>query len=89
MATLRTFDGAAEDWDARQRLGDLRWQDWKFTIGSGIRFVIPQFPIRLYLAKRFEIDENGNVDWQTGNLFSGGDEGRGLDLVFSIGAEFF
>lgn len=89
MATLRTFDGDAENWDEREKIADLQWQDWMFTIGTGIRFVIPQFPIRLYLAKRFSIDENGEVEWETGNLFSGDEEGRGLDLVFSIGAEFF
>lgn len=88
-ATLRTFDGSAEDWDARERMNDLKLEDWLFTIGTGIRFVIPQFPIRLYLAKRFKYDANGDIEWQTGNLFSGDEEGRGLDLVFSIGAEFF
>ncbi len=89
-ATLRTFDADAADWDDRQRLTDLTAQDWLFTVGTGIRFVIPQFPIRLYLARRFEIDEDGDVEWQTGNLFSGGDSdsGRGLDLIFTIGIEF-
>ena len=90
-ATLRTFAADAADWNDRERLNDLRLQDWQFSLGTGIRFVIPQFPIRLYLAKRFEYDENGNIQWQTGNLFNGGnlDSGRGLDLVFTIGAEFF
>ncbi len=88
MATLRGFDND-EVWNTRERLNDLEWQDWKFTIGSGIRFVIPQFPIRLYLAKRFQVGPDGEIDWQQGNLFSGDDENAGLDLVFSIGAEFF
>jgi len=80
-----------ENWDDRQKLSEMELQDWQFTIGSGIRFVIPQFPIRLYLARRFTYDQNGNLEWQTGNLFNGGDpdSGRGLDLVFTIGAEFF
>ena len=89
-ATLRTF-GDSSQWSDRQRLTDLQLADWQFSMGTGIRFVIPQFPIRLYLAKRFEYDESGNIEWQTGNLFNGGDvnSGRGLDLVFTIGAEFF
>lgn len=91
-AVLRTFtDGSGSDFQERELLRDLRLQDWQFTIGTGIRFVIPQFPIRLYLAKRFKYDESGNVEWQTGNLFNDGDpnSGKGLDLVFTIGAEFF
>ncbi|HKK49080.1 MAG TPA: outer membrane protein assembly factor BamA [Alkalispirochaeta sp.] len=89
-ATLRTF-GDSSQWSDRERLTDLQLADWQFSMGTGIRFVIPQFPIRLYLAKRFEYDESGNIEWQTGNLFNGGDvnSGRGLDLVFTIGAEFF
>ncbi len=82
-------DGAP-NWDARQRLSDVQREHWKFSVGSGIRFVIPQFPIRLYLAKRFKYDANGDIEWQTGNLFNNGfEDGRGLDLVFTIGAEFF
>lgn len=85
-----TFVEGARLYENRTDIGQGGLEDMRFTIGSGIRFVIPQFPVRLYLAKRFQFDENGNVEWQTGNLFSGGGgEGRGLDLVFTIGAEFF
>jgi outer membrane protein insertion porin family len=90
-ALLRTFTGTGIDFDNRERLTEATLPDWQFTIGTGIRFVIPQFPIRLYLAKRFQFDEDGNVEWQTGNLFNDGDpnSGKGMDLVFTIGAEFF
>mgnify|MGYP006276101607 CR=1 FL=1 len=90
-STLRTIDADAADWQDRELLSELELSDWQFSVGTGIRFVIPQFPIRLYLAKRFEYDQNGDIEWQTGNLFNGGDSdsGRGVDLVFTIGAEFF
>ena len=90
-ALLRTFTGTGIDFENRERINDAVLQDWQFTIGTGIRFVIPQFPIRLYLAKRFKFDESGNVEWQAGNLFNDGDPSgtKGLDLVFTIGAEFF
>jgi len=91
-AVLRTFtDGSGANFNERELLRDTELQDWQFTIGTGIRFVIPQFPIRLYLAKRFKYDESGNIEWQTGNLFNDGDpnSGKGMDLVFTIGAEFF
>lgn len=79
-----------EDWTSRDRLGEITARDWKFSMGSGIRFVIPQFPIRLYLAKRFTINDSNDIDWVTGNLFnSNSSEGGGLELVFTIGSEFF
>lgn len=91
-AVMQTFtDGSGSNFNERDLLRDTTLQDWQFTIGTGIRFVIPQFPIRLYLAKRFKYDESGNIEWQTGNLFNDGDpnSGKGMDLVFTIGAEFF
>lgn len=91
-AVIRTFtDGSGSNFNERELLQDTQLQDWQFTLGTGIRFVIPQFPIRLYLAKRFVYDESGNIEWQTGNLFNDGDadSGKGVDLVFTIGAEFF
>lgn len=57
---------------------------WMFGVGAGLRLVIPQLPIRLYIAKRFGIDESGSLVPQTGNLFNTGQEGSGLDLVFAI-----
>ena len=61
----------------------------RFTFGGGIRFTIPQFPIRFYIAKRFLV-RNGMVEWQTSPLFNGaGIPGGGVDLVFSIGTDLF
>ena len=60
-----------------------------FTFGGGIRFTIPQFPIRLYFAKRFRIVD-GQVEWQTSPLFNGDNTpGGGIDFVFSIGTDLF
>ena len=67
-------------------LGDIN--NFDFSFGGGIRFVIPQFPIRLYLAKRFQI-VNGQVEWKQGSLFNGGSPTGGVDFVFSIGTGFF
>ena len=87
---FRTFEGSST-WSDRQRILDANMQDWTYTIGAGFRFVIPQFPIRLYLGKRFRFDQNGDIAWQRGNLFRGSDPSGtdGLDLIFTIGAEFF
>jgi outer membrane protein insertion porin family len=59
-------------------------ENLRFSYGGGIRFTIPQFPIRLSLAKRFRIVDN-KVVWEPGAI--GGDPNnpyKGLDLVVSF-----
>jgi outer membrane protein insertion porin family len=68
-----------------QNMCPMSIDDFYFSFGGGIRFSIPQFPIRIYLAKRFKT-ENGRVVWQDGDLplF-----GTSLDFVISIGGDTF
>jgi outer membrane protein insertion porin family len=83
------FFDAAAIWQDRDDLGELGVENMLFSFGTGFRFVIPQFPIRIYLARRFLI-EDGEVVWQTGGLFNPDNEpGRGMEFVFSIGTELF
>ena len=59
-------------------------ENMRFSYGGGIRFTLPQFPIRLSLAKRFKVVD-GEVEWQSGALF--GDPSNpflGLDIVVSF-----
>ncbi|AFG37605.1 outer membrane protein assembly factor BamA [Spirochaeta africana] len=74
-------------------LGDIRdtqFQDGLYGIGAGIRFSIPQLPISLYLARLFEIDDDGSIAWQTGELFNrDNEEGKGLRFVLSFSTSFF
>lgn len=69
------------------KLSDLGSENTKyyFTFGSGFRFVLRQFPLRVYFAKRFLVQE-GEVQWQRGNLTSSDDlaDTSGLDLIFTI-----
>ena len=59
--------------------------DFLFSFGAGIRFSIPQFPIRLYLAKRFKTVD-GKAQWQDGDLpFFG----ASVDFVISLGGDTF
>ncbi len=77
-------------YEERSDIGQLGIENMRFSLGAGLRFVIPQFPIRLYFTRRFLVDNNGNVEWQTGSLFNRNNrEGRGWDFVFSIGTELF
>jgi outer membrane protein insertion porin family len=66
-------------------LADLNSDDFLFSFGGGLRFTIPQFPIRLYLAKRFKT-EAGKVQWQEGDLSI---FGLSLDFVISLGGDTF
>jgi len=37
--------------------------DWRFSLGGGLRFANPQFPIGIYLVKKFRWDIDGNINW--------------------------
>ncbi len=83
------FWDAAALWLDRDDIGEFGIENMLFSMGFGFRFSIPQFPIRLYLARRFRI-VNGNWEWQTGPLFNREDEeGKGWEFVFSIGIGYF
>jgi outer membrane protein insertion porin family len=59
-------------------------ENMKFSYGGGLRFTLPQFPIRLSLVKCFEIID-GEIKWKPGALF--GDPNRpemGMDLIMSF-----
>ena len=44
------------------RLKDIGVGDFYFSVGPGIRFCIPQFPLRLLFANTFRV-EDGSVNW--------------------------
>jgi outer membrane protein insertion porin family len=79
------FDGVL----ATPEIDDLKGMsldDFRFSIGGGLRFTIPQFPIRLYLAKRFYRDEVDGWQWGTGDLpFLG----TTVEFVISLGGDTF
>ncbi len=77
-------DGAGL-WATPEDFTHMSIEDMLFSFGAGIRFTIPQFPIRLYLAKGFQIKNNGIV-WKDGGLNLGG---LTLDFVISLGGDNF
>jgi outer membrane protein insertion porin family len=78
------FDAVAA-YDAVADMKGRHIDDFLFSFGGGLRFSIPQFPIRLYLAKRFNT-VGGVGQWQDGELFPGSLK---LDFVISIGGDTF
>ena len=58
----------------------------RFSFGGGLRFTLPQFPLRLSIVKRFKIFED-QVQWQRGAIFANKDnpdDTSGVDLVLSF-----
>ncbi len=79
------FFDAAVPWNRLSDIGATRGEDFLFSLGAGLRFTIPQFPIRLYFTQRFKI-ENGRIAWQQGSLPL---LGMKLDFVISLGGDTF
>ena len=44
------------------QLQNIGVEDFYFSVGPGIRFTIPQFPLRLLFANTFRV-EDGSVEW--------------------------
>jgi outer membrane protein insertion porin family len=79
------FFDAVAGYEKPSDMRSMVLDDFRFGFGGGIRFSIPQFPIRLYLARRFKT-VNGKVQWQDGDLpFFGGS----VDFVISLGGDTF
>ncbi|MDR1867426.1 MAG: outer membrane protein assembly factor BamA [Treponema sp.] len=56
----------------------------RFSFGGGFRFTVPQLPLRLSFAKRFQI-KDGAIVWQQGLLGKIGDNpATGIDFVLSF-----
>jgi outer membrane protein insertion porin family len=60
----------------------------RFSFGGGLRFTIPQFPLRFSLAKRFRTID-GVFTWEPGSIFRNNDNpNSGLDPVISFAIAF-
>ncbi|MBP3773119.1 MAG: outer membrane protein assembly factor BamA [Treponema sp.] len=44
-------------------LNNLELTDFYCSMGPGLRFTIPQFPLRLLFANTFKFDEDKNIQW--------------------------
>ena len=83
------FFDVAGLWQERSDFAALSKEDLLFSFGAGLRFTVPQFPIRLYLAKRFRLNQDWSVDWQTGSLLNPDNTpGGGIEFVLSFSTDF-
>ena len=81
-----TFFDAAALWDSPEAMGQMSLDNFYFSFGMGLRFTIPQFPIRLYLGKGFRI-RDGLVVWKDGDLNLGNNVS--LSFIISLGGDVF
>ena len=56
------FDSVAVKKDIGSMFSDLSINDFYFSFGPGIKFLIPQFPLHLLFAWKFKC-ENGQIKW--------------------------
>jgi outer membrane protein insertion porin family len=69
-------------WQHPSDLLAMNVNQFYFSFGLGLQLAIPQFPIRIYLGKEFQI-VNGQVEWKKGQLAVGGFD---FDFIISIHA---
>ena len=65
---ILSFDFFLDSAAVKKNLADLKTlsiNDYYFSFGPGLRFVIPQFPLRLMFANTFKT-ENGKMKWGNG-----------------------
>jgi outer membrane protein insertion porin family len=76
--------------ELRENIWNVKRTDFLFSLGGGIRFTIPQFPIRLYLAQRFHFDreDSWHIDWEKDEVPLFG-KNSGLKFVISLGGDLF
>ena len=79
------FLDAALLWDDRAAIGRTLLEDVRFSAGFGLRFAVPQLPLRLYLAKPFAVRDGGLADppGQTAGQLGG------MTLVLGLGGDTF
>jgi outer membrane protein insertion porin family len=80
------FFDMAGIWQSPTDMFALSANDLLFSFGFGVRFAFPQFPIRLYLGKRFQV-QNGQLVWKNGTL--GDPNGFNFDFIISLGGDVF
>lgn len=66
IASLDFFFDAVAIKPEYNDLGSITLNDYYMSFGPGLRFTIPQFPLRLLFANTFRI-QDGNLEWSDGN----------------------
>ena len=71
-------------------LNNWSGNDWRFSLGAGLRFANPQFPIGIYLVKRFQWKDN-KFTWFPDDVGNEWYEFKdvGMDLVIAFDLDIY
>ncbi|MDR2575451.1 MAG: outer membrane protein assembly factor BamA [Treponema sp.] len=67
--------------------GNFTIDNMRFSFGGGLRFTMPQFPLRFSIAKRFRTYD-GQFTWEPGSWFRTDDPASGIDPVISFAISY-
>ena len=67
---------------------NMHISDWRFSLGAGFRFANPQFPIGIYIVKKFKWNIFGDIDWNPEPDLTEFDN-LGLDLVIAFNMDIY
>jgi len=67
--------------------GNFTIDNMRFSFGGGLRFTMPQFPLRFSLAKRFRTYD-GQFTWEQGSWFHTDNPASGIDPVISFAISY-
>jgi outer membrane protein insertion porin family len=78
------FDSAGVESNLGDYFNNFTVENMRFSYGGGLRFTLPQFPIRISLVKCFNIMD-GEIVWKPGAIFGDRDKPEtGMDIVMSF-----
>ena len=69
------------------RKGNFTIDNMRFSFGGGLRFTMPQFPLRFSIAKRFRTYD-GQFTWEPGSWFRTDNPSSGIDPVLSFAVSY-
>ena len=73
-------------WGSKDDFTTMKIQDFKFSVGLGLRLANPSFPFSLYLVKKFNVNEDNTINWNpepSSNVLGE------FDLVISFGIDIY
>ena len=79
------FISATGIWADRDAFKDRDKNDYRYSLGGGLRLTIPGLPIGFYFVKRFDYEDDV-IEWYDGPLF---DSSMKLDFVIGFTPSFY
>ncbi len=88
VVAYNSFLSGTALWDELEDFKSMEFDDFKFTIGTGLQVDIPSFPMGFFFVKRFNFMDN-DLNWQPGNVFRNDNEDSGLDFIITFNFSYY